>query len=213
MMAIAQVMLGQQASGLGAAMASGLTSAKAAVSEAPTAPAARAAPARPTAELRTAADELDSDDEEAPAAPHPTSSLRPPPPRDETSRDETSRDETPRDETRPPAIDPEVGHASDDVQARSARGKVATGEAAAGEALYTLQQESGTLSVAVRLPPDVSSMAQVELELSSSLMRVHVDARPYLELVLPSSIDDETATAKFARKVAELRVTAQLSVA
>ena len=60
----------------------------------------------------------------------------------------------------------------------------------------------------VKMPAGVTSMAQVEVDLSSTRVAISVDGEVYADVALPRAVDDDSAGAKFSKKAAELRVTA-----
>lgn len=79
-----------------------------------------------------------------------------------------------------------------------------------------LNEEENELVVVVRLPASVQSMAQVELDLSSTLARISIEiagrSQPgVVEIALPREVDEARAKAKFVRKAAELRITAPIA--
>ena len=72
---------------------------------------------------------------------------------------------------------------------------------------YELTEGASELKLVVKLPESVKSMAQLELNLSSTRVVVSVDGAGFVDLELPRAVDDAGGVAKFAKKAGELRLT------
>jgi len=73
---------------------------------------------------------------------------------------------------------------------------------------YELRERSEGMQLVVKLPANVSSLAQLELEVSAERVAVSVEGASYLQLSLPRPIDDSSARAKFLKKSGELKLEA-----
>ena len=115
-----------------------------------------------------------------------------------------------RGESVPAAATPAAATPAAATPAAATPAPKAAPSALPGDGLCTLTDEGSALRLVVRLPSSVSSMAQVEVDLSSERVVVNVDDAPYADVKLPRAVDEEQASAKFAKKSGELRVTAPL---
>ena len=140
----------------------------------------------------TAPDEPDSDDDDAessgaPPKPKP----KPPPPK------LAAPTPTPAPPTPPPAPPAVLGDRNQHAQA----------------AKYELNLESADeISLVVHVPAGVTSMEQLELAISAEHVQVHVGQQPFLDLALPTPIDEDSARAKFAKKAGKLHISARRAV-
>ena len=76
---------------------------------------------------------------------------------------------------------------------------------------YELSEQDGDLRMVVRLPERVTSMAQLEVDISADEIEVNVEGHVYARLPLtPRKINDAEAKASFAKKANELRIRAPL---
>ena len=76
---------------------------------------------------------------------------------------------------------------------------------------YELSEQDGDLRMVVRLPERVTSMAQLEVDISADEIEVNVEGHVYVRLPLtPRKINDAEAKASFAKKAKELRIRAPL---
>ena len=55
-------------------------------------------------------------------------------------------------------------------------------------------------------------MEQLELAISAEHVQVHVGQQPFLDLALPTPIDEDSARAKFAKKAGKLHISARRAV-
>ena len=184
MLAIAQMMLGNE---LGAAVASGQLQAaaeKAGLGPLPSGLTAGAMPDEP---------DSDDDDAESSGAP-PKPKPKPPPPKLAAQPTPTP---TPAPPTPPPAPPAVLGDRNQHAQA----------------AKYELNLESADeISLVVHVPAGVTSMEQLELAISAEHVQVHVGTQPFLDLALPTPIDEDSARAKFAKKAGKLHISARRAV-
>ncbi|KOO29347.1 hypothetical protein Ctob_001997 [Chrysochromulina tobinii] len=80
-------------------------------------------------------------------------------------------------------------------------------------AKYELNLESADeISLVVHVPAGVTSMEQLELAISAEHVQVHVGTQPFLDLALPTPIDEDSARAKFAKKAGKLHISARRAV-
>lgn len=121
----------------------------------------------------------------------------------------------------PPALSAAEWEAKAEAALARARGESATPTAVATtptksdepkadvqSSTYTLIDEGSSMRLLVKMPAGVTSMAQVEVDLSSTRVAISVDGEVYADVALPRAVDDDSAGAKFSKKAAELRVTA-----
>ncbi len=186
MLAIAQVMLGKD---LGAAVASGQLAAAAESAGLPPLPGGSQTAAPPTAP----SEELDSDDDDAVAGAEADTDAALPP---------TS---APAPAPKPAAAAPKPVAAAPKPAPAAVLGEH---NQDASPARYELSESAHEVSLVVHVPAGVTSMAQLELEVSAERVQVLLGAQPFLDLPLPNPIDEDSARAKFAKKAGELRITA-----
>ena len=190
MLAIAQMMLGNE---LGAAVASGQLQAAAEKAGLGPLPSGLRANAMPD----TAPDEPDSDDDDAESSGAPPMPKPKPPPPKPAAKPTPTPTPTPAPPTPPPAPPAVLGDRNQHAQA----------------AKYELNLESADeISLVVHVPAGVTSMEQLELAISAEHVQVHVGQQPFLDLALPTPIDEDSARAKFAKKAGKLHISARRAV-
>lgn len=185
MIAIAQLMLGEEA---GAQLAPALAALpEAAIGGGRAAPAGSAPVASGTRSAPPANDLLDSDDEE----PDPDTTTPAPPPPAVATRAEP-----------PPPPPPALAAGAEPPPTAP------TLAAAPAMAHYELIEEGDGLVLVMRLPESVASLSEVDLQLSSTHVALAIGDREVLQDVeLPRPIHVDGAKAKFARRTGTLRVT------
>eukprot|EP00900_Chrysochromulina_parva_P008365 jgi/Chrpa1/1752/Chrysochromulina_OHIO_Genome00008685-RA len=178
------MMLGNE---LGAAVASGQLQAaaeKAGLGPLPSGLTAGAMPDEP---------DSDDDDAESSGAP-PKPKPKPQPPKLAAQPTPTPAPAPPTPPPAPPAV---LGDRNQHAQA----------------AKYELNLESADeISLVVHVPAGVTSMEQLELAISAEHVQVHVGTQPFLDLALPTLIDEDSARAKFAKKAGKLHISARRAV-